>query len=89
MLYGGSQNGVRSWTYDEATKTVTLKAQTYAPDGKSAGIGEYKLNVETMALDVVNEGKVPQKQPQKPQQPQYNPQPQPQNNGTGFHLERI
>ena len=85
VLFGGPQNGIRSWVYDDAAKTMTLKAQTYATDGKSAGIGEYKLNVETMALEVVTEGKVTQ------QQPQNNTEPEPElpNNGTGFHLERI
>ena len=94
VLYGGTQNGIRSWVYDDAAKTMTLKVQTYAADGKSAGIGEYKLNVETMTLRVVDEGKVTQTQPQpqkqKPQTtPQREPEPEPQNHGTGFHLERI
>ena len=94
VLFGGSQNGIRSWVYDDAAKTMTLKVQTYAADGKSAGIGEYKLNVETMMLQVVDEGKVTQTQPQpqkqKPQTtPQREPEPEPQNHGTGFRLERI
>ena len=82
VLFGGSENGIRSWVYDETTNTITLKVQTYGTNGKTGGIGEYVLNPVDMTLKVVKDGK----QPQKPQRPQNT---QPQNSGTGFHLERI
>ena len=84
VLFGGPNNGIRSWTYDETTKTVTLKVQTYGTDGKTGGIGEYVLNPVDLSLTIVNDGKV-----QKPQKPQRQHNTQPQNSGTGFHLERI
>ena len=62
VLFGGSEAGIRSWKYDETDQTVTLKAQTYSTGGQTAGIGEYKLNLNDMTLEVINEGKVPQKE---------------------------